>query len=342
MNRLVIALIAVALALYVLVSSIFVVNERQQAIVTRFGEIQRVITEPGLNFKIPTDIVESVQIIEDRVLRYDLEDIRVQVSGGRFYNVDAFLTYRITNPQLFREQTRGSIIQAEGLINSRFEDALRGVYGRRNFSAALSAERAEMMQEAQSLISDEIADLGITVVDVRILRTDLTAEVSQQTYDRMSAERQAEAARLRASGREQAQTIRAQADRQAVEIVAAARRDSEILRGEGDAVRNRVFAEAFSVDPEFFEFYRTMQSYRDALQDGTTLVLSPDSEFFQYFQSNVSADGQLPSPAIVDLDNLPEFTPEEVPEEVNEEDLLTPPPSDDALVVEGGDSETAQ
>jgi membrane protease subunit HflC len=297
MNRaLIVALIVVVVALYGFFSSVFVVNQREQAIVTRFGQISRVIEIPGIYFKIPTDIVEAVQIVDHRVLRYDLQDIRVQVSGGRFYNVDAFLTYQIVNLRLFRERTGGSIVQAEGLMNSRFESALRDVYGRREFSAALSEARADMMQEAKQLISEEIANLGINIVDVRILRTDLTAEVSQQTFDRMSAERLAEAARLRASGREQAQTLRAQADRQVVEFVAAARRDSEILRGEGDAERNRIFATAYSRDPEFFQFYRTMQSYRTALQSqGTTLVLTPDSEFFQYFRSNTAAPPAQPA-----------------------------------------------
>ena len=128
MNRtLITALIVGAVALYGFFSSVFVVNEREQAIVTRFGQISRLITEPGIYFKVPTDIVEAVQIVESRVLRYDLQDIRVQVSGGRFYNVDAFLTYQIVNLRLFRERTGGSIVQAEGLINSRFESALRDV-----------------------------------------------------------------------------------------------------------------------------------------------------------------------------------------------------------------------
>lgn len=284
MNRWTILGIAALVLLYVFFSSVFVVNEREQAIVTRFGEITRIHKEPGLYFKVPTDIVESVQIIEDRLLRYDLEDITLQVSGGKFYNVDAFLTYRITDPRAFRSSVLGSLTRAEQLINTRFESALRRVYGLRDFNAALSEQRPEMMREARDLIRTDMSELGIEVVDVRILRTDLTQQVSAQTYDRMKAERLAEAARLRARGKEQAQTLRAQADRQAVEIVAAARRDSEILRGEGDAQRNNVFADAFQRDPAFFEFYRSMQAYRSALKkDGTTMLLSPNSEFFRYF-----------------------------------------------------------
>lgn len=284
MNRLTIFLIALVAALYVLFSSIFVVNERDQAIVTRFGEITRVHTEPGVYFKIPTDIIESVQIIEDRLLRYDLDDMTLQVSGGKFYNVDAFVTYKIADPVAFRQSVLGSVQLAEQRINTRFESALRQVYGLRDFEAALSEQRTEMMREARDIMRRDMAELGINIVDVRVLRTDLTQQVSQQTFDRMSAERLAEAALLRARGQELAQTLRAQADRQAIEIVASANRDAEIIRGEGDAERNRVFAEAYSQDEEFFEFYRSLEAYRQALDgSNTSLVLSPNSPFFNYF-----------------------------------------------------------
>ncbi|HEY0854562.1 MAG TPA: protease modulator HflC, partial [Devosia sp.] len=230
--------------------------------------------------------VDNVQIIEDRLLRYDLANMTVQVSGGQFYVVDAFVTYRISNPRLFRERAQGDLRTAESRIATRFDAALRQVYGLREFNAALSEERPEMMQQARDLIRADIDDIGIEIVDVRVLRTDLTQQVSAQTFDRMKAERLAEAALLRARGKEAAQTLRAVADRQAVEIIAAARRDSEILRGEGEATRSTVFADAYQQDPEFFEFYRSMQSYRTALgATGTTMVLSPESEFFDYFRS---------------------------------------------------------
>ncbi len=149
-----------------------------------------------------------------------------------------------------------------------------------------------MMREARDLIRPDMAELGIDIVDVRILRTDLTQQVSAQTFERMKAERLAEAALLRARGQEEAQSLKAIADRQAVEIVAAARKDSEILRGEGEAQRSSVFASAYNQDPEFFEFYRSMQSYRTALgANGTTMVLSPDSEFFRYFGSEAASSG---------------------------------------------------
>ncbi|QYO75374.1 protease modulator HflC [Devosia salina] len=291
-NRLFIIGAVIVAALYVLFSSIYVVNEREQAIVLRFGQITNVRSEPGLYFKIPTDIVDSVQIIEDRLMRYDISDMTVQVSGGAFYEVDAFLTYKIVDPRLFRQRALGQLSVVEDRIATRFDAALRQVYGLREFNAALSEQRSQMMTEARDLIRPDMAELGIEVVDVRILRTDLAREVSERTFERMRAERLAEAALLRARGQEQAQSLRAIADRQAVEIVAAATRDAEIIRGTGDAERNRLYAAAYGQDPEFFEFYRSMESYRTALgNSGTTMILSPDSAFFRYFGS----DGEIPA-----------------------------------------------
>jgi membrane protease subunit HflC len=290
-NRLFIIGAVIIAALYVLFSSIYVVNEREQAIVMRFGQITDVRDEPGLYFKIPTDIVDSVQIIEDRLLRQDIADLRVQVAGGAFYEVDAFITYKIANPRLFRVAALGQLSVVEDRVATRFAAVLRQVYGLREFNAALSEQRPQMMREARDAIRPDLEELGIDVVDVRILRTDLSADVYEQTYNRMRAERLAEAALLRARGQEQAQSLRAIAERQAVEIVAAATRDAEIIRGTGDAERNRIFASAYGQDPEFFEFYRSMESYRTALgNSGTTMVLSPDSAFFRYFGSN----GELP------------------------------------------------
>lgn len=299
MNRLIILGVAILAVIYLAFSSMYVVNEREQAIVMRFGRITDVHNEPGLYFKIPTSMVDTVQIVENRLLRYDLANMRVQVAGGQFYVVDAFLTYRISDPRLFRERAQGDLRVAEQRIATRFDSALRQVYGLRNFNAALSEERPQMMREARDLIRPDMAELGIDVVDVRILRTDLTPEVSAQTYERMKAERLAEAALLRARGKEASQSLRAIADRQAVEIVAAARKDSEVLRGEGDAQRSSVFASAYNQDPEFFQFYRSMESYKNSLaSNGTTMVLSPDSDFFRYFGSPGVSSGQTTIPSV--------------------------------------------
>ncbi|HHY49939.1 MAG TPA: protease modulator HflC [Alphaproteobacteria bacterium] len=311
MNRLIILGVILVAALYIVLSSIYVVNEREQAIVMRFGQITDVKTDPGIYFKIPTNVVDSVQIIEDRLLRYDIANMTLQVSGGKFYEVDAFLTYRISNPRLFRERALGDLSVAESRIATRFDAALRQVYGLREFNAALSEERPEMMREARDLIRPDMSDLGIEVVDVRILRTDLTEQVSAQTYDRMKAERLAEAALLRARGQEAAQSLRAVADRQAVEIIAAARRDAEVLRGQGDAERSQIYADAYNRDPEFFQFYRSMQSYRTALgASGTTMVLTPESEFFSYFGRAGQDNAGAAPPAAPAGEAAPELVPE--------------------------------
>ncbi|MHC1548501.1 protease modulator HflC [Phyllobacterium sp. K27] len=285
------AILFVALLVY---ASIFVVRAGQQAIVLRFGEIVDVETEPGIYFKMPFGFLEadSVQMIENRQLSFELDNIRVQVSGGKFYEVDAFLVYRITDARKFRQTVSGDVTLAEARLRTRLDAALRGVYGLRGFEAALSDERAGMMLEVREQLRPDSESLGLQITDVRIRRTDLTQEVSQQTFARMSAERLAEAERLRARGREAAQRIKAIADRQVVEIVAEARRESEIIRGQGEGERSRIFAEVFSKDPDFFAFYRSMSAYGTALENtGTTMVLSPNSEFFRYFQD---AGGALP------------------------------------------------
>lgn len=306
-NRLPAIAVAGIVILFLIYSSIFVVNARQQAIVLRFGEIVDVKSEPGIYFKMPFSFfdADNVQMIENRVLRFDLDNIRVQVSGGKFYEVDAFIAYRISNPRVFRSAVSGSVELAEQRLRTRLDAALRRVYGLRGFEAALSEERAEMMREVRDQMRPDATSLGLEIVDVRIRRTDLTQEVSQQTFERMKAERLAEAERLRARGNEAAQRIRARADREVVEIVAEAQREGEILRGEGDAERNAIFAGAYLRDPQFFDFYRSMSAYGTALNgDGTTMVLSPESEFFRFFRDpNQSAPAsaaparQAPAPA---------------------------------------------
>ncbi|MCK8782409.1 protease modulator HflC [Rhizobium sp. NTR19] len=288
-------LIALAVLFVLIYSSVFVVNEREQAIVVRFGQIQDVKREPGIYFKLPFAFMDAdrVQYVEDRALRFDLDNIRVQVRGGAFYEVDAFVVYAITDPRIFRETVSGDRESAESRLRTRLDAALRRVYGLRNFDAALSDERSSMMQEVRTDLSAAAETLGLTIRDVRIRRTDLTQEVSAQTFQRMKAERLAEAELIRARGNEQGQRRRAIADRQVVELVSEAQRDAEILRGQGDAERNRIFGEAFQRDPAFFEFYRSMRAYVAALADSeTSLVLSPDSEFFKFFNS---AGAQAPA-----------------------------------------------
>jgi membrane protease subunit HflC len=284
-------IIVLGVLLFLLYSSVFIVDEREKAIVVRLGEITRTISQPGIYFKLP--FVEERIKIEDRMVFFESPDKTVQVVDGRRYQVDAITMLRIVDSRKFRETVDASMSRARDRIATRLDAALRQTYGRRTFDAALSQDRAVMMREIRDQVKAEAVSLGIDVIDVRIRRTDLMPEVLQDTYDRMSAERLAEAAELRAIGESQSIKVRAEADREAVELVSKARRESEIIRGGGDAERNRVFAEAFSKDPEFFAFYRSMQAYAKSLGgNDTTLVLDPTWEFFQYF-----GQGLTPAPA---------------------------------------------
>ncbi|MCP5082800.1 MAG: protease modulator HflC [Alphaproteobacteria bacterium] len=275
-------LIIAAVAAFMFFSSTFVVDEREKALVVRFGEIQRTVTEPGLYFKIP--VLDELVYVEDRIVFFESVDKTVQVVDGRRYLVDAITMVRIVDAQKFRESVGASLTLARDRIDTRMDAALRQTYGKRTFDAALSKDRAAMMREIRDQVRSEARSLGIDIIDVRVRRTDLTPDVLNDTYERMNAERFAEAATLRAIGETARRRIRAEADREAVELVAKAKRESEIIRGQGDAERNRLFADAFNRDPEFFAFYRSMQAYTKALQgDGTTMVLKPDSEFFDYF-----------------------------------------------------------
>ncbi|MFK0163345.1 protease modulator HflC [Rhizobium sp. NPDC090279] len=301
-SRLPAILIALAVVLLLIYSSVFVVNAREQAIVLRFGQIRAVKTEPGLYFKLPFAFMDAdrVQYIQRQELRFDLDNIRVQVSGGKFYEVDAFVVYKITDASKFRETVSGDRDAAESRLRTRLDAALRRVYGLRGFEAALSNERAAMMTEVRNDLHRDAETLGLNIEDVRIRRTDLSQDVSQNTYDRMKAERLAEAELIRARGNEEGQRRRAVADRQVVEIVADAQKDSEVLRGEGEAERNGIFADASKRDPNFYEFYRSMAAYNKALASGgKTLVLPPNqSDFFKFFDSPTGTAPASGAPAL--------------------------------------------
>lgn len=269
---------------FVAFNAVFIVDEREKALVVRLGEIKKTVDKPGLNFKVP--FVEDVVFIEDRMLFVQSPNKVVQVIDGKRYNVDAITMYRIIDPRLFREAVGANILRVESQIESHLDAALRDTYGRRDFSAALSKERGEMMREIRDRLKKNTSNLGIDILDVKIVRTDLRDEVLEQAFERMKSERKAEAAQLRAVGDAEKRRIMAEADRQATEIKAKAQRESEIIRGQGDAQRNKIFAEAFSKDPEFFAFYRSMKAYPKSLEGrDTTLVLTPDSEFFRYLKS---------------------------------------------------------
>ncbi|NTF07863.1 protease modulator HflC [Agrobacterium rubi] len=297
-NRLTALLVGLAIVLFFLYSSMYIVTPRQQAVVLRFNQIHDVKSDPGVYFKMPFAFMQfdRVQYVENRARRLDYENIRAQVSGGKFYEVDAFLVYRITDARRFLAAASGVQQVAEDRLRTRFNSSLRRVYGLRGFESALSDARASMMQEVRDDLRPDAEALGLSIVDVRIRRTDLSQDVSLDTFKRMRSERLAEAELIRARGNEEAQRRRAIADRQVVELESDARRQSEVLRGEGDAERNRIFGEAFQRDPSFFEFYRSMGAYTTALTGtGTTLVLSPNSPFFRYF-NDINGASPRPTP----------------------------------------------
>jgi membrane protease subunit HflC len=276
-------LVVLAVVTFIVYSSVFIVSEREKVLVIRLGQIQRTVDKPGLYFKTP--IVEELVYVEDRLLFFESLDKSIQVIDGRRYNVDAIIMLKIIDPQRFRETAQANLNQVRDRLETRLDSALRQTYGKRSFASALSKDRAAMMTEIRDQVRGEALSLGVDIVDVRIRRTDLMQDVLKDTYDRMNAERFAEAAQLRAIGDTARRRIRAEAEREAVEMVSKAHRESEIIRGKGDATRNKIFADAFTRDPEFFAFYRSMQAYPKSLKgDGTTLVLTPDSEFFRYLK----------------------------------------------------------
>jgi membrane protease subunit HflC len=274
-------LIILAIVALIVWSSTFIVDERKKALVLRFGEINRIVEKPGLYFKIP--VADEVVPIEDRMILWSSDNMSVQVKDGRRYLVDAVTMARIVNAQRFRETVSADLTRAWDRIRTRLDAALRQTYGNRTFDAALSKDRAVMMREIRDQVRGEALNNGIEIVDVRIVRTDLMDEVLKNTYERMSSERIAEAKDLRGRGEARKIEIMAQADRAFTERLADARRQSEVIRGEGEGERNKIFAQAFQQDPEFFSFYRSMQAYAKSLSSaGTTLVLKPDSDFFKY------------------------------------------------------------
>jgi modulator of FtsH protease HflC len=274
--------ILTAAVLAVLWMSVFQVDQRQTALVVHFGEVSRVVKDPGLHLKWP--IADEVVDIENRIFMWSSDNMAVQVSDKKQYLVDTVTFVRISDAQKFRETVGADQDIAKQRIDTRLNAALRQTYGKRTFISALSADRAVMMQEIRDQVRPEAQSLGIEIVDVRIRRTDLMKEVLDATFDRMKSERSIEAQDLRSTGEAQKVRMMAEADRKVLEIVSEGDRQSEIIRGAGEAERANTFAAAYQKDPEFYAFYRSLQAYSKSLgQGGTSLVLSPDSEFFRYF-----------------------------------------------------------
>jgi membrane protease subunit HflC len=276
----VLAIVAVVLGV-IGFSSIYTVHQVQQVLVLQFGEPVRVVREPGLKFKTP--FIQDVTYLDKRILDLDAPPEEVIASDQKRLVVDAFARFKIINPLLFY-QTVGNETVARSRMGALINSNIRQVLGSEAFSTVLSGERDALMQRISDLVNEEAKDFGIRIVDVKIKRADLPQANSQAIYRRMQTERLREASEFRAQGAETAQRIRSRADRERTVLIAEAQKQSEILRGEGDSKAVKIFADAFGKDPDFFAFYRSMQAYGQALgSDDTTMVLSPDSEFFRYF-----------------------------------------------------------
>lgn len=288
MNRLLILAIVLFVAVIGVLSSVFIVDERQKALVLQFGQIKAVKEEPGLAFKIP--LIQEVVYYDDRILSLDTPEIEVTPSDDRRLVVDAFARYRIKDVVKFRQAvSSGGIALAENRLEGFINPQIRAVLGSDGVTSntILSSERSSLMTRITVAANRQAENLGIEVVDVRLKQADLPEQNLDATFARMRAEREREAADERARGEEAAQRVRAQADRTVVELESDAQRLAEIIRGEADAERNNIFAQAYGADPEFFEFYRSLNAYREGLKgDNTTMVISPDSEFFDYLKSD--------------------------------------------------------
>lgn len=275
------AIVVVIASVIALFSSFYFVNQTEEALVLQFGAPQAVITDPGLHFKTP--LSQNVVFFDKRVLLLDAPTEEVIASDKKRMMVDSFARWHITDPLRFYQ----SLIDKDTAITRLtpiLSSSVRRVLGSHSFADMLSGRRAALMIDIKNAINQDVAGFGIQIIDVRIRHADLPQANSLAIYQRMQKEREREAAEYRAEGDETAQRIRARAAREVTILTAEATRESEILRGEGDAEKTRILGQAYSQDPDFFAFFRTMQAYQDSLgQGGTTVVLSPDSDFLKYF-----------------------------------------------------------
>lgn len=278
----------IVIAVAAVLSSLYIVDEREKALVLRFGQIQQVAEEPGLGFKVP--LLDEVVRYEDRILALETDVIEVTPADDRRLEVDAFVLWRIADVVQFRQAVAaGGLTEASRQLDDIMNSQIRAVLGSDGVTSntILSPERAALMSRIRDQADSRAKALGVEVVEVRLRQTNLPEQNFAATLARMIAEREREATDERARGREAAQRVRAQADRTYEELLSEARRDARIIEGEADAERNRIFAEAYGQDRGFFEFYRSLTAYEQSLQGrNSTMVMSPDSEFFNYLKSD--------------------------------------------------------
>ncbi len=274
-----------------LLDAFYIVDERQRAIVLRFGELTSAEggEQPGLHFKLP--IADAVEYFDARVLTMDTPPQRYYTSEKKPLIVDSFVKWRVGDPPLYYTATSGEEETANSRLQDRVNEGLRNQIGRRTMHDVISGERDELMQELTNDLNQVmLAEFGISVLDVRVKKIDLPPEVSAAVFERMNSERAIEARQYRAGGTEIARGITATADRESVVIEAEAYKESEQIRGDGDAEAARIYADAYNQDPDFYEFYRSINAYRTVFSDGNSLlVLDPSSEFFKYLKSDAGS-----------------------------------------------------
>ncbi len=280
-----IPLIALAVLLILTSNCLFVVREFDRAVVLTFGEVTNSDVAPGLHFKIPG--MHVVRIFDGRIKTLDADTESYLTSEKNYLEVDSYAKWRISNTALYYTATSGDEAIANNLLAQRINTGLRNEFGSRTKHEVVSGERDQLMTDiTASLNRITQQQLGIEVVDIRVKKIDLPDQVSENVYNRMASGRQQEAQELRSTGREQAEGIRADADRQKIVIEAEAYRDAERIRGEGDALAAMTYSAAYSKDPEFYEFTRSMSAYRETFANSDLMVLSPDSEFFKYLKQS--------------------------------------------------------
>lgn len=297
MNRIVALAVSLLIVFFVLVSTIFVVEQRQYAIVFALGEVKRVITEPGLHFKLPPPF-QNVIFMDKRILTIDTPD------GDRFITaekknilVDTYVKWRITDPRLFFVSFGGEERRAEDRISQIVRAALNEEITKRTVREVISGERGKVMTAIQKKVQNEAEDIGVDIVDVRLKRVDYVDQIKASVYERMKAERTRVANELRSTGAAESEKIRADADRQRTVILAEAYRDAEAIRGQGDARASQIYNQAFGQSPDFYKFYRSLEAYRASFKDRSDIMLlDPASEFFKYFKAPGSTQGAPAAP----------------------------------------------
>ncbi|AIY41855.1 HflC protein [Collimonas arenae] len=296
MNRLITLLIAIFAALWLLFSTIFVVDQRQYAILFAFGEVKQVISEPGLHFKLPPPF-QNVLFLDKRILTIDPPDTDRFITAEKMnILIDAFTKWRIVDPKLYFVSFGGDEKRAQDRMSQIVKAALNDEITKRTVREVISGQRGKVMDSIRSKVAEEAKQIGVDIIDVRLKRVDYVDQINASVYDRMKSERLRVANELRSTGSADSEKIRADADKQRTVILAEAYRDAEKMRGEGDAKASQIYAQAFGQNPEFYKFYRSLEAYRASFKTRQDLmVIDPNSEFFKYFRSPAGGGAVAPA-----------------------------------------------